>query len=161
VRRCAAPLSLIAWLLSVSTNAFAQSDTAAPEILAFTLVPTAVDASAEDAELEWCATARDAGSGLGRAVVFIPDTAGSTPTRDEIHFSAESLEETVCGTLTLARGTPKGVYDVQLFVEDRMQNSADYVSGDAFGHGEDRPETASGGVRLLCPIGPCKVVNKP
>jgi len=125
------------------------------------LEPTVVDAGDAGVRLDWYATVRDDLSGLRRAVVFLPETIGSTPAHEEIRFSPGALEETVCGTLTLVRGIPKGVYNVQVFVEDRELNSADYAAGDAFGRSGKGSVSDNGGVRLLCPLGPCKVVNRP
>lgn len=160
LRHAPALLVLIA-LLSVSSNASAQVDTTAPVLLDFSLEPLVVDVGAADAQLDWCATVRDDLSGLRRATVFVPGTIGSTPARGEVSFSPEgALEQTVCGSLTLARGTPKGPYNVQVFVQDQVLNSVDYVAGDTFGH-SGGPLSTSGGVQLLCPIGPCKVVVIP
>ena len=123
-RRHGALQVLLATLMSIAPAAFAQSDSEAPEILAFTLEPTMVDTRSADATIDWCATARDDLSGLRRVVVFLPETVGASPARDESSFAEGALEDTACGTLTLSRGTPTGAYG-----SDRERRSNEVRAG--------------------------------
>jgi hypothetical protein len=158
MRLSVAMLGLAAGVNLLASGASAQTDTAGPELVDFTVEPQAVETSSDDATLQWCATIRDDRSGPRRIVVFLPGTLGPDSARDEVVFTAEPLEQTACGILTLARGTPKGPHALQVYVQDHARNAVDYVSGDNF---DESGGPSSASVRLLCPIGPCKIVNRP
>ncbi|MER7558035.1 calcium-binding protein [Nocardioides sp. NPDC126508] len=122
------------------TNTDPDSD--APTVSISALTPTSIDVRTASKTVKVSARVRDAKSGVDSVSICL--TRSGTPAPSDPFYMAVACEESVTRTsgtvrdgvwttyLTIPKGSVGGVYNVDVYVEDRIGNVADWMGPEAY-----------------------------